>query len=84
MLESDSNIEVKICSVIRGMIPASSGESMSAPFVSGEWRVMCGVTIQLPYHHGEGLARSGLSISEYSPVIAIEHIYTRNIIRTVY
>ena len=83
MLESDSNIDVKICSVIRGMIPASSGESMSAPFIFCE-RAMRDITTQPSYHHGKGLARSSLPIGEDSSVVAIKDIYPRHIVRKAY
>jgi hypothetical protein len=32
MLPSDSRMDVKICSVMRGIMPASSGDPMSAPY----------------------------------------------------
>ena len=80
MLESDSNIEVKICSVIRGMMPASSGESISAPFAYCKYRVMYNITTHISYHHSERLARPGLSVSEHGPIVAIEDIYSRHVV----
>ena len=63
-------MDVKICSVIRGMIPLSSSLSMSAPYltVSPNQRHIRNATD----HHRECFAGTGLTVGEDGPTTQLE------------
>lgn len=71
---SDSTIDWKICSVMRGINPFKSGLSMSAP-----WVAVISIYTYTPhartYHHCERLSTASLTVRKDRAVVPIEDIY---------
>lgn len=61
-----------ICSVIRGIIPLSSSESMSAPCRRRLGKL--GDKYIRSYHHREGFPTSSLTVGKNSTIVTVKHI----------
>jgi hypothetical protein len=72
--DSDSRMDWNICSVIRGIRPLSSGESMSAPYQIHE---LLGTNAHIPmtYHHRERFTTTSLTVRKDSAVVSTDDIW---------
>jgi len=70
ILGSDSTMDVKICSVMRGIIPLSSSLSMSAPYITVS--PINAAFVNATDHHSERFAGTGLTVGEDGPTAQLE------------